>query len=50
MPDPIPAQPQHDNTAADAGTLEQMGRIDPQPVGDPEPPAPPVYEPLDSPA
>lgn len=50
MPDPIPATPRHDDTAADASTLEQMGRIDPQPTADPEPPAPPVYDELISPA
>ncbi|MFG2352565.1 hypothetical protein [Streptomyces sp. NPDC048521] len=45
----IPAQPRHDETAADAVTLEEMGVIPEQPVADPEPPPPPIYELLDSP-
>jgi hypothetical protein len=49
MPDPIPVQPRRDETAADSVTLEEMGVIPEQPVADPEPPPPPVYE-LDSPA
>jgi len=48
--EPVAAVPRLDNTAADASTLEQMGRIEPQPTADPEPPPPPVYEPLASPA
>jgi len=48
--EPIPATPIQDATAADASTLERMGRIEPQPTADPEPPAPPVYDELISPA
>lgn len=43
---PIPVEPRRDDTAADAATLEEMGVIDPQPVADPNPPDPPVYDPL----
>lgn len=50
MPDPIPVQPRRDETAADAVTLEEMGVIPEQPVADPEPPPPPIYDQLDSPA
>lgn len=46
----IPAEPRPDGTAADASTLEQMGVIPEQPVADPEPPPPPVYDQLASPA
>lgn len=42
MPDPIPREPRRDTTAADARSLEQMGRLDPQPV-----PAPPISPFLD---
>lgn len=44
MPDPVPAQPRVDPFAADAATLEQMGVLPEQPVADPEPPPPPVYD------
>lgn len=43
---PIPVQPRRDDTSADAATLAQMGVIEPQPVADPQPPDPPVYDPL----
>ncbi|MEU5496191.1 hypothetical protein [Streptomyces griseofuscus] len=46
--DPVPADPQSDPTVADAGTLEDMGVIPEQPVADPEPPPPPVYDAGDS--
>lgn len=46
----IPAQPRRDETAADAATLEQMGVLPEQPVADPDPPPPPVYDQLDNPA
>ena len=32
MPEAVPRQPRRDDTAADAGSLERLGRIDPQPV------------------
>lgn len=32
MPDAVPRLPRRDDTAADAGSLEQMGRLDEQPV------------------
>lgn len=48
--DPMPAQPRPDPTAADATTLEDMGVIPAQPVADPEPPPPPVYDAGDTPA
>jgi len=44
MPDLTPAEPQLDTTAADAGTLEEMGIIPEQPIPSPKPPAPPVYD------
>ncbi|WP_281946139.1 hypothetical protein [Streptomyces olivaceus] len=44
MPDPIPLQPRPDPGAADAGSLERMGRIDPQPI--PEPATQPFQEPV----
>jgi len=44
MPDLTPAQPQPDLTAADTGTLEDMGIIPEQPIPSSEPPAPPVYD------
>jgi hypothetical protein len=50
MPELTPAQPRRDETAADATTLEEMGVIPEQPVAEPEPPPPPVYEQLDAPA
>jgi len=37
MPEVIPAQPRLDTSAGDSHTLEQMGRIDPQPVPAPRP-------------
>ncbi|WP_193777776.1 hypothetical protein [Streptomyces sp. E5N298] len=43
MPDPIPLQPRQDDGAADARSLEQMGRIEPQPI--PEPATQPFQEP-----
>lgn len=51
MPEPIPRTPRRDDTATDARTLEQLGRIDPQPVPAPsispflEPDLPPADEP-----
>ncbi|WP_172624727.1 hypothetical protein [Streptomyces griseofuscus] len=44
-----PAAPQPDPSAADAGTLEEMGVIPEQPIADPEPPPPPVYDAGDTP-
>ena len=32
MPDAVPQLPRRDDTAADAGSLELMGRLDEQPV------------------
>lgn len=33
MPEPpIPRSPRRDDTAADAWSLEQLGRLDPQPI------------------
>lgn len=32
MPEAVPRQPRRDDTAADAGSLERMGRLDEQPV------------------
>ena len=32
MPEPIPRSPRRDDTAADARSLEQLGRIEPQPI------------------
>lgn len=33
MPEPpVVREPRRDDTAADAGSLERMGRIDPQPI------------------
>ncbi|MER7053504.1 hypothetical protein ACH4MG_26965 [Streptomyces sp. NPDC017454] len=43
MPEPIPLRPRHDVGAADAGSLERMGRLDPQPI--PEPAIRPFLEP-----
>ena len=51
MPEPIPRSPRRDDTAADTRSLEQLGRIDPQPVPAPsispflEPDLPPADEP-----
>lgn len=48
MPDAIPVAPRVDVTAADARSLQQLGRLDPQPVPaaapDPPPAAPPVED------
>lgn len=43
MPEAVPVQPRRDDTAADARSLEQMGRIEPQPV--PAPSISPFLEP-----
>lgn len=48
--DLTPAEPRRDEYAADAATLEAMGVLPEQPVADPEPPPPPVYEAGDIPA
>lgn len=48
--EPTPAEPRRDEYAADAATLEQMGVLPEQPVADPEPPPPPVYDAGDVPA
>jgi len=51
VPEPIPRSPRRDDTAADTRSLEQLGRIDPQPVPAPsispflEPDLPPADEP-----
>jgi len=48
MPEAVPRQPRRDDTAADAGSLERLGRIDPQPVPAPTPSeAPPPPDPAD---
>ncbi|MCD9196089.1 hypothetical protein [Streptomyces albireticuli] len=41
QPTPVPAQPRTP-PAADLGTLENLGFIDPQPEPSPEPPTPPL--------
>ncbi len=43
MPEAVPRNPRRDNTAADAGSLERMGRIDEQPI--PAPSISPFLEP-----
>ena len=44
MPEPpVARQPRRDTTAADASSLERLGRIDPQPV--PAPSTQPFQEP-----
>ena len=43
MPEAVPRQPRRDDTAADAGSLERLGRIDPQPI--PAPSISPFLEP-----
>lgn len=43
MPEAIPVSPRRDDAAADARSLEQMGRIEPQPV--PAPSISPFLEP-----
>ena len=50
MPEAVPRTPRRDDTAADAGSLERMGRIDEQPIPAPsispflEPDLPPVVD------
>ena len=48
MPEAVERSPRQDDTAADAGSLERMGRIDPQPI--PEPATNPFLEPQLPPA
>jgi hypothetical protein len=48
MPEAVPRQPRRDDTAADAGSLERMGRIEEQPV--PAPSISPFLEPQLPPA
>ena len=43
MLEAIPRTPRRDDTAADAGSLERLGRLDPQPV--PAPSISPFLEP-----
>lgn len=43
MLEAIPRTPRRDDTAADAGSLERLGRLDPQPV--PAPSIRPFLEP-----
>ncbi|WP_406122880.1 hypothetical protein OHQ89_12200 [Streptomyces canus] len=43
MPEAVPRQPRRDDTAADAGSLERMGRIEEQPI--PAPSISPFLEP-----
>lgn len=43
MPEAIARAPRRDDTAADARSLEQMGRIEPQPI--PAPSVQPFLEP-----
>lgn len=43
MTDPIPRPQRRDDTAADAGSLERMGRLEPQPI--PAPSISPFLEP-----
>ncbi|MCX4816790.1 hypothetical protein OG601_47580 [Streptomyces sp. NBC_01239] len=40
---PVELQPRRDDTAADAGSLERLGRLDPQPI--PAPSDDPFLEP-----
>jgi hypothetical protein len=50
MPEAVPRLPRRDDTAADAGSLERMGRIEEQPIPAPsispflEPDLPPAEE------
>jgi hypothetical protein len=50
MPEAVPRSPRRDDTAADAGSLERMGRIEEQPIPAPsiqpflEPNLPPVAD------
>ena len=52
MPEAVERTPRQDDTAADAGSLEMLGRLDPQPIPEPstnpflEPQLPPGDEPL----
>lgn len=43
MPEAVERPPRRDTTAADAGSLERLGRIDPQPI--PAPSISPFLEP-----
>jgi len=43
MPEPIPRTPRRDTAAADAGSLQRLGRLDQQPV--PRPSIRPFLEP-----
>lgn len=47
MPEAIPRLPRRDDTAADAGSLERLGRLEPQPIPAPanDPFLEPVYDP-----
>lgn len=47
MPAPIRRDPVPDPTAADSGSMEAMGRIEPQPIPEPaiQPFREPVYDP-----
>lgn len=47
MADAIPVQPRLDASIGDALTLEQMGRIDPQPAPSPRPEPAPATDPVD---
>lgn len=47
MADAIPVLPRLDASIGDAHTLEQMGRIDPQPVPSPRPEQAPSTDPVD---
>jgi hypothetical protein len=48
MPEAVPRQPRRDDTAADAGSLARMGRIEEQPIPAPTPSeAPPPPDPAD---
>jgi hypothetical protein len=44
-PEPVAMQPRRDEGAADARTLEQMGRLEPQPNPAPAPSIRPFLEP-----
>ena len=45
---PLAREPRRDTTAADAGSLERMGRIEEQPVPAPPEPAPPETDQADT--
>jgi hypothetical protein len=48
MPEAVPRQPRRDDTAADAGSLARMGRIEEQPIPAPTPSeVPPPPDPAD---